>query len=155
MVLACLDLEESPACTERVWETAIIDRLQQFRLERGKGLRYDTRHFFVDLVCCNRLLRGYVLIDLRRGALTHQDPSPMQMYVNYLDCHVTTDDEWPTVGALLGDRKNDAMVQLTLPADANLYALKYQRYLPPQQELAVQLASVHREHNRRAGRSDA
>ena len=159
--LACLDLEESPACTESAWENAIIDRL---RLERGKGLLckarqkrlcFDHRHVFVDLVCCNRLLPCYVLIDLKRGALTHQDPDQRQMYVNYFGRYVTTNDELPTVGILPGDRKNDAVVQLTLPADANLYTSKYLLYLPSQQELAAQIASVHREHKRCAGRSAA
>ena len=69
----------------------------------------------------------------------------MQMYVNYFDRYVKTDDELPTVGILLCDRKNDAVVELTLPEDADIYASKYQLYLPSKQELADQPARVRRE----------
>ena len=94
----------------------------------------------------NRLLRCYVPIDLNRpGKLTHQDLGQMQMYVNYFDRYVKTDDELPTIGFLLCDRKKDAIVELTLPEDANIYASKYQLYLPSKEELAEQLAMVRRE----------
>ena len=93
----------------------------------------------------NRLLRCYVLIDLKPGKLTHQDLGQMQMYVNYFDRYVKADDELPTVGILLCDRKKDTIVELTLPEDANIYASKYQLYLPSKQELAEQLAMVRRE----------
>ena len=92
---------------------------------RQKRFSFDNRHFFVDLVFYNRLLRCHVQIDLKRGELTHQDLGQMQMYVNYFDRHVKTDDELPTVGILLCDRKNDAVVELTLPEDVNIYASKY------------------------------
>ena len=116
VVLEFLGLEERAAYSETDLETAIIDRLQQFLLELGKGFlfearqkrfSFDNRHFFVDLVFYNRLLRCYVLIDLKRGELTHQDLGQMQMYVNYFDRHVKTDEELPTVGILLCDRRND------------------------------------------------
>ena len=154
VVLEFLGLEEKPAYSETDLETAIIDRLQQFLLELGKGFlfearqkrfSFDDRHFFVDLVFYNRLLRCYVLIDLKRGELTHQDLGQMQMYVNYFDRYVKTDDELPTVGILLCDRKNEAVVELTLPEDANIYASKYQLYLPSREELADQVARVRRE----------
>ena len=144
-------------------ETAIIDRLQHFLLELGKGFlfearqkrfSFDNRHFFVDLVFYNRLLRCYVLIDLKRGELTHQDLGQMQMYVNYLDRYVRTEDELPTVGILLCDRKNDAVVELTLPENANIYASKYQLYLPSKQELVAQLESARRDLEEREGGSD-
>ena len=163
VVLEFLGLEERPAYSESELETAIIDRLQQFLLELGKGFlfearqkrfSFDNRHFFVDLVFYNRLLRCYVLIDLKRGELTHQDLGQMQMYVNYFDRHVKTGDEFPTVGILLCDRKNDAIVELTLPEDANVYASKYQLYLPSKQELAAQLADVRREIEQREGDRD-
>lgn len=93
----------------------------------------------------NRLLRCYVLIDLKPGRLTHQDLGQMQMYVNYFDRFVTTDGELPTVGILLCDDKNEAVVELTLPEDANIYASKYQLYLPSKEELVEQLAMVRRE----------
>ena len=154
VVLEFLGLEEKPAYSESDLETAIIDRLQQFLLELGKGFLFEARqkrfsfddsHFFVDLVFYNRLLRCYVLIDLKSGRLTHQDLGQMQMYVNYFDRYVTTDGELPTVGILLCDQKNDAVVELTLPEDANIYASKYQLYLPSKRELADQLARVRRE----------
>ena len=153
-MLEFLGLEERPAYSESDLETAIIDRLQQFLLELGKGFLFEARqkrfsfddsHFFVDLVFYNRLLRCYVLIDLKPGKLTHQDLGQMQMYVNYFDRCVTTDGELPTVGILLCDDKNEAVVELTLPEDANVYASKYQLYLPSKEELAEQLAMVRRE----------
>ena len=154
VVLEFLGLEEKPAYSESDLESAIIDRLQQFLLELAKGFlfearqkrfSFDDRHFFVDLVFYNRLLRCYVLIDLKRGELTHQDLGQMQMYVNYFDRHVRTDGELPTIGILLCDQKNEAVVELTLPDDANIYASKYQLYLPSREELADQVARVRRE----------
>ena len=154
VVLEFLGLEEKPAYSESDLESAIIDRLQQFLLKLGKGFLFEARqkrfsfddsHFFVDLVFYNRLLRCYVLIDLKRGKLTHQDLGQMQMYVNYFDRHVRTDGELPTIGILLCDQKNEAVVELTLPEDANIYAAKYQLYLPSREELADQVARVRRE----------
>ena len=95
-----------------------------------KTLHFDNDHFFVDLVFYNRLLRCYVLIDLKRDKLTHQDLGQMQMYVNYFDRHVRFADELPTIGILLCHRKNDAFVELTLPGDDNIFASQYQLYLP-------------------------
>ena len=161
LVLEFLDLEEKPAYSESELETAIIDRLQHFLLELGKGFlfearqkrfTFDNRHFHVDLVLYNRLLRCYVLIDLKRGELTHQDLGQMQMYVNYFDRYVKTEDELPTIGIVLCARKNDALVELTLPEEANIYASKYQLYLPSKQELATQLERIQRE--LRNGESD-
>ncbi len=112
-------------------ESAIIDRLESFLLELGKGFLFEARqrrftfdneHFFVDLVFYNRLLRCYVLVDLKRDKLTHQDLGQMQMYVNYFDRYVKLDDELPTVGIVLCRRKNDALMELTLPKDANIFA---------------------------------
>ena len=117
VVLEFLGREEKPAYSESDLQSAIIDRLQQFLLELGKGFLFEARqkrfsfddsHFFLDLVFYNRLLRCYVLIDFRTGKLTHQDLGQMQMYVNYFDRYVRTDDELPTVGILLCDQKNDA-----------------------------------------------
>ena len=154
LVLEFLGLEDRPAYSETELETAIIDRLQQFLLELGKGFLFEARqkrftfdnsHFFVDLVFYNRLLHCYVLIDLKRGELTHQDLGQMQMYVNYFDRHVKTDAELPTVGIVLCGSKNDAVVELTLPRDASIYASQYQLYLPSKQELKAQLESVQKE----------
>ena len=154
LVLEFLELEDRPAYSETELETAIIDRLQHFLLELGKGFLFEARqkrftfdnsHFFVDLVFYNRLLHCYVLIDLKRGELTHQDLGQMQMYVNYFDRHVKTGAELPTVGIVLCGGKNDAVVELTLPEDANIYASRYQLYLPSKQELKAQLESIQKE----------
>ena len=127
VVLEFLGLEEKSAYSENDLETAIIDRLQQFLLELGKGFlfearqkrfTFDNRHFRVDLVFYNRLLQCYVLIDLKLGELSHQDLGQMQMYVNYFDRHVKTEEELPTIGILLCDDKSDAVVELTLPEDS-------------------------------------
>ena len=154
MVLELLGLKGNPVYSERDLETAIIDRLQRFLLELGKGFLFEARqkrfsfddsHFFVDLVFYNRLLRCYVLIDVKRGELTHQDLGEMQMQVNYFDRFVRINGELPTVGILLCDRKYEAVVELTLPEDANNDGSKYQLYLPSKEELAVQVARVRRE----------
>ena len=163
LVLEFLGLEEKPVYSESELETAIIDRLQHFLLELGKGFLFEARqkrftfdnsHFRVDLVFYNRLLRCYVLIDLKRGEMTHQDLGQMQMYVNYFDRYVKTKDELPTVGIVLCGRKNDAVVELTLPEEANIYASKYQLYLPSKQELAAQLESIQRELGTQEGEDD-
>jgi predicted nuclease of restriction endonuclease-like (RecB) superfamily len=154
LVLEFLGLEEKPSYSETELESAIIDRLEQFLLELGKGFLFESRqrrftfdndHFYVDLVFYNRLLRCYVLIDLKRDKLTHQDLGQMQMYVNYFDRHVKLDDELPTVGIVLCRRKNDALVELTLPEDANIFASKYQLYLPSKQELKSELEKIQQE----------
>ncbi|MBX9637027.1 PDDEXK nuclease domain-containing protein [Nitrosomonas sp.] len=150
-VLEFLDLEEKSAYSEHELETAIIDKLEHFLLELGKGFLFEARqkrftfendHFYVDLVFYNRLLRCYVLIDLKRDKLTHQDLGQMQMYVNYFDRHVKTEDELPTIGIVLCHRKNDALVELTLPKDSNIFASKYQLYLPSKEELKKQLEAA-------------
>ena len=163
LVLEFLDLEERPAYSEGDLEAAIIDRLEHFLLELGKGFLFEARqkrftfdndHFLVDLVFYNRLLRCYVLIDLKRGKLTHQDLGQMQMYVNYFDRYVKTEDELPTVGIVLCSRKNEALVELPLPWDAHIYASKYQLYLPSKQELKAQLENIRQELGDRESGSD-
>jgi hypothetical protein len=93
----------------------------------------------MDLVFYNRLLRCYVLIDLKRNKLTHQDLGQMQMYVNHFDRSVKTKEEASTIGIVLCHRKNDALVELTLPKDSNIYASEYQLYLPSKEELQQKL----------------
>ena len=143
-VLEFLDLPEHPTYSEHQLEMAIIDKLEHFLLELGKGFLFEARqkrftfddnHFYVDLVFYNRLLRCYVVIDLKIGRLTHQDLGQMQMYVNYFDRYVKTADEAPTVGILLCYDKNDALVELTLPENSNIYAAQYQLYLPSKEVL--------------------
>jgi len=147
-VLEFLGLDEKAAYSENDLETAIIDKLEHFLLELGKGFLFEARqkrftfdadHFFVDLVFYNRLLRCYVLIDLKIGKLTHLDLGQMQMYINYFDRHVRLKDENPSVGIVLCKMKNNALVKLTLPENANIYASQYQLYLPSKEELRQKL----------------
>ena len=139
ITLEFLGLKPDAVYSESKLENAIINKMQQFLLELGKGFLFEARqkrftfdeqHFFVDLVFYNRLLQCYVLIDLKIDKLTHQDLGQMQMYVNYYDRYVKQDFEKPTIGILLCREKNDALVELTLPKDANIYASAYQLYLP-------------------------
>lgn len=99
----------------------------------------ERLHFFVDLVFYNRLLRCYVLIDLKIGKLTHQDLGQMQMYVNYFDRVVKAEGENATVGIVLCKKKNEALVEITLPAGANIHAREYRLYLPSKAELQRKL----------------
>jgi predicted nuclease of restriction endonuclease-like (RecB) superfamily len=152
-VLEFLDLQEHASYSEHELETAIIDKIEHFLLELGKGFLFEARqkrftfdddHFYVDLVFYNRLLHCYVIIDLKRDKLTHQDLGQMQMYVNYFDRHVKLDDEKPTVGILICHAKDDRLVELTLPEDSNIYASEYQLYLPSKEELKKQLEEAQR-----------
>ena len=139
LTLEFLGLKPENAYTESKLENAIISKMQQFLLELGKGFlfearqkrfTFDERNFYVDLVFYNRLLKCYVLIDLKTGDLTHQDLGQMQMYVHYYDRYVKQDFENPTIGILLCSEKSDALVELTLPEDSNVYASQYSLYLP-------------------------
>ena len=139
VVLEFIGLKSDASYSETDLESAIISRLQDFLLEMGKGFLFEARqkrftfeerHFYVDLVLYNRLLQCYVLVDLKMDDLTHQDLGQMQMYVNYYDRYVREDFEKPTIGILLCERKNDALVELTLPKDANVYAQQYALCLP-------------------------
>ncbi len=147
-VLEFLGLEEKAKYVESDLETAIIDKLQKFLLEMGKGYLFEARQkrftfneddFYVDLVTYNRLLHCYVLIDLKVDKLTHQDIGQMQMYVNYYDRYEKLDAENPTIGILLCKEKNDALVEITLPKDANIYASEYKLYLPDKKVLQNKL----------------
>jgi predicted nuclease of restriction endonuclease-like (RecB) superfamily len=147
-VLEFLGLDENTHYSESDIESAIIDKLEIFLLELGKGFLFESRqkrftfdadHFYVDLVFYNRLLHCYVLIDLKIGKLTHENLGQMQMYVNYYNREVKRDDENPTVGIILCKTKNDALVRLTLPENANIYAPQYQLYLPSKEELKRKL----------------
>jgi len=148
ITLEFLGLKPDAAYSESKLENAIISRMQQFLLELGKGFLFEARqkrftfeerNFYVDLVFYNRLLQCYVLIDLKTGDLTHQDLGQMQMYVNYYDRRVRLPFEHPTIGILLCERKSDALVELTLPTDANIYASQYQLYLPDKSLLQAKL----------------
>ncbi len=148
LVLEFLDLDEQTRYSESDLESAIINQIEKFLLELGKGFLFETRqkrftfdgdHFFVDLVFYNRLLHCYVLIDLKIGKLTHQDLGQMQMYVNYFDRQVRTESENATIGIILCKKKHEALVEITLPEDANIHAREYQLYLPSKEELRQKL----------------
>ncbi len=147
-ILEFLGLDEKTGYSESDLETAIINHLEHFLLELGKGFLFEARqkrftfdedHFFVDLVFYNRLLRCYVVIDLKLDKLTHQDLGQMQMYVNYFDRKVKLPDENPTIGLLLCKSKKETIVELTLPDDANIHAREYQLYLPSKELLKAKL----------------
>ena len=149
MVLEFLGFPESAVYSETELETRLINHLQEFIMELGTGFTFVARQkrfvfdedtFRVDLVMYNRLLRCFVLFDLKIEKLTHRDLGQMQMYVNYYDRYEKSEDENPTVGILLCKDKNDAMVELTLPVDANVYAAKYELYLPDKKLLQEKLA---------------
>jgi predicted nuclease of restriction endonuclease-like (RecB) superfamily len=149
-VLEFLGLDERPHWQERDLEQAIVDRLEGFLLELGKGFCFVARqkrvtlegdHFYVDLVFYNRLLRCFVLVDLKLGKLTHQDLGQMQMYVNYFDRFQRVEHEAKTIGIVLCSEKNDAMARITLPEDnEQIVAARYQLYLPSEDELRAELA---------------
>ena len=150
VTLEFLGLKPDAAYSETKLENAIIDKMQTFLLEMGKGFLFEARqkrftfdedNFYVDLVFYNRLIQCYVLIDLKVDKLTHQDLGQMQMYVNYYDRYKKQDFEKPTVGILLCKEKNDALVELTLPKDSNVYAAQYELYLPDKKELQAKLKS--------------
>lgn len=148
MVLEFLGFPEKATYSETELETRLLNHLQEFIMELGTGFTFAARQkrfvfdedtFYCDLVMYNRLLRCFVLFDLKVKKLTHKDLGQMQMYVNYYDRYERTEDENPTVGILLCKDKNDAMVELTLPKDANIYAAKYELYLPDKKLLQKKL----------------
>ncbi|MCQ2191633.1 MAG: PDDEXK nuclease domain-containing protein [Paludibacteraceae bacterium] len=140
MVLEFLGLERKSEFYEKELETALIDHLQQFLLELGNGFTFVARQkrllieddeYFADLVFYNRLLRCFVVVELKTEKATHQDLGQLQMYVNYFDRMEKLPDENPTVGLLLCTAKNDTMVKMSLPTDnKTILASKYELYLP-------------------------
>ena len=144
-VLEFLGLPEFSNYSETELETHIINKLEHFLLELGKGFLFQGRqvrftfgeqHFFVDLVFYNRLLKCFVLIDLKIGDIKHQNLGQMSMYVNYYDREVKTEDENKTIGIVLCRNKNDAIVKMTLPEDnTQIFASKYLTVLPTKEEL--------------------
>lgn len=144
-VLEFLGLEEHAIYSETELENKIIDKLEHFLLELGKGflfagrqvrITFDESHFYIDLVFYNRLLKCFVLIDLKIGNLKHQDIGQMQMYVNYYDRKVKGEDENKTIGIILCRDKNSGVVEMTLPEDnTQIFASKYQTVLPSKDEL--------------------
>jgi predicted nuclease of restriction endonuclease-like (RecB) superfamily len=151
MVLEFLGLKREAAYYEKDLESALITNLQTFLLELGNGFSFVARQkrilleddeFFADLVFYNRLLRCFVVIELKTRKITHEDIGQLQMYVNYYDRNEKTEEENPTIGILLCADKNDTLVKYSLPQDNNtILASKYQLYLPSEQELAENIKS--------------
>ncbi len=145
MVLEFLGLKPQAAYYEKDLEQAILTNIQHFLLELGNGFSFVARQkrlqlqddeYFADLVFYNRLLRCFVVIEIKTHKITHQDIGQLQMYVNYYDRFEKQDDENPTIGILLCADKNDKMVELVLPKEDNtILASKYQLYLPTKEEI--------------------
>ncbi|KQT15105.1 hypothetical protein ASG31_16015 [Chryseobacterium sp. Leaf404] len=148
-VLEFLDLKHDHRYSESDLETEIINKLEHFMMELGKGFLFEGRQrrftfegdsFFVDLVFYNRLLKCFVLFDLKIGKLTHQDIGQMQMYVNYYDRKVKLQEENPTIGIILCKEENKTVIEFTLPENNNtIFAKEYKAILPSKEELKKQI----------------
>lgn len=152
LVMEFLGLPESPRMVESDLEQALINNLQSFLLELGKGFAFVERqqrltlegdHFYVDLVFYHTILKCYILIDLKVQKLSHADLGQMQLYVNYYDKHRRSTGDNPTLGLILCTDKNDAMVKYTLgKANRRIFASRYKLHLPSEAEI---LAEIRRE----------
>ena len=146
-ILEFIGLPEKSAYSESDLEQGIIDKLEHFLLELGTGftfvarqkrISFDNKHFHIDLVFYNRILKCFVLIDLKIGELKHQDIGQMQMYVNYYDREIKLDDENKTIGIVLCQNKSEAVVEYTLPENnEQIFASKYKTVLPSKEELKL------------------
>jgi predicted nuclease of restriction endonuclease-like (RecB) superfamily len=148
LVLEFLGLKQDASYFEKDLESALITHLQEFMLELGNGYSFVARQrrihldgddFFIDLVFYNRLLQCFVIIELKTHKITHQDLGQLQMYVNYYDRVEKLAHESPTVGILLCLEKNDTVVKFSLPEKSNIFASKYQLYLPTSEQLASEI----------------
>ena len=148
-VLEFLDLPANVHFYESDLEQAVIDHIQKFLLELGKGYSFvarqkhfdvDGRHFYIDLVFYNYILKCFVLVDLKIGELTHQDIGQMQMYVNFYTRNLMNEGDNPPIGIVLCADKSDTMVEYTLPDDnKQIFAAKYLPYMPTKEELKKEL----------------
>lgn len=144
-VLEFIGLPEKSIYSENELEQKLIDKLEYFLLELGTGftfvarqkrISFDEKHFRIDLVFYNRILKCFVLIDLKIGELKHQDIGQMQMYVNYYDREIKLAEENRTIGIILCQNKSEAVVQYTLPENnEQIFASKYQTVLPSKEDL--------------------
>lgn len=144
-ILEFIGLPENSEYSESQLEQGIIDKLEQFLLELGTGftfvarqkrVSFDDKHFYIDLVFYNRILKCFVLIDLKIGELKHQDIGQMQMYVNFYDRKIRLADENKTIGIILCQNKSEAVVEYTLPENnEQIFASKYKTILPSKDEL--------------------
>jgi predicted nuclease of restriction endonuclease-like (RecB) superfamily len=145
LILEFVGLLENTRYAESELEQKLIDKLEHFMLELGKGFTFagrqvritiDEKHFRIDLAFFNRHLKAFVLIDLKMGELTHQDIGQMQMYVNYYDRFVRLEDENKTIGIILCQDKSETLVKITLPEDnRQIFASRYRTVLPSREEL--------------------
>ena len=148
-VLEFAGLKADSSFYEKDLESALITHLNEFLLELGNGFAFvarqrrfdmDGRNFYVDLVLYNYKLKCFVLIDLKRGDLTHQDIGQMQMYVNYYTRELMEPGDNPPIGIVLCTSKSDTLVRYTLPLDnKQIYASKYMLYLPKEEELRSEI----------------
>ena len=148
-VLEFLDLKDYPALRESKVEQAIIDNLQAFLLELGKGfsfvarqkrMRFEDEDFYVDLVFYNYLLKCFLLIDLKIGTLTHQDIGQMDSYVRMFEAHEKPTGDNPTIGLILCSKKNEAVAKYSVLSDGRkIFAAKYLDYLPTEEQLQREL----------------
>lgn len=149
-ILEFIGLPEYSEYSESQLEQEIIDKIEHFLLELGNGftfvarqkrISFDDKHFRIDLVFYNRILKCFVLIDLKIGELKHQDLGQMQMYVNYYDREIRLEDENKTIGIVLCQNKNESVVEYTLPENnEQIFASKYKTVLPSKDELKLILA---------------
>ena len=152
MVLEFLGLERKAEYYEKDLENAIISHIADFLLEMGNGFSFVARQkrilleddeFFIDLVFYNRLLRCFVIVELKNDRLSHQDLGQLQMYVNYYNRCEKLPEENPTIGILLGTSKNDTVVKMTLPEDnKTILANEYQLYLPTKSQLIKEINKI-------------
>jgi len=148
-VMEFLQIRPDTHVYESALEQALIDHIQQFLLELGRGFSFvarqkrftlDGQDFFIDLVFYNYILKCFVLIDLKTGKLTHQDIGQMQMYVNYYTRELMNEGDTPPIGIVLCADKSDAVIKYTLPENNNqIFASKYFTYLPTEEELKQEL----------------
>ncbi len=144
-----LNIQQSHRISEADLESALIDNLQHFLLELGKGFSFvgrqfristETKHFFIDLVFYNYLLKCFVLIDLKMGELTHQDTGQMDMYIRMFDDLKLSEGDNPTIGVILCTEKDETIVKYSMPKEnRQLFASKYRLYLPTEDELIAEI----------------
>jgi predicted nuclease of restriction endonuclease-like (RecB) superfamily len=151
-VLEFLNIKPAPELYEKHLESALIEHLQSFLMEMGRGfslvarqkrISFDGRDFYIDLVFYHYVLKCFVLIDLKMDDLTHQDLGQMQMYVNYYTREMMSEGDNPPIGIVLCADKSDAVVRYTLAEDNNqIFASKYMLYLPSEEELKKEIYAV-------------
>ena len=149
-ILEFLDLQENKDYHESEIEQALIDNLQKFLLELGKGFSFvarqkristdDGEHYYIDLVFYNYILKCFIVIDLKAGKLSYQDIGQIDFYVRLFDDKIKQEDDNPTLGIVLCADKSDTVVKYSVLSDKeNLFASKYKLYLPTEEELKREL----------------